>query len=171
MTTASIGGFYYDGVAAGRGVRAGLSRRAASTRPLPMEELCFFAKSIDNSRLVRVVDPGSKRECLGLTLAVGAACLMALLLAAPYLAMLRSGYRMEDAKKEHQALAETNRQLQVKEAELRDPQRIFRIAVGQLGMRAPRAEQVSWAESDRTPRDPGRLLARNARGSLRASER
>src|SRR5262249_14912788 len=71
--------FFYDGVAAGREVRAGLSRRPAATRPLPMEDLCFFVKTIDNSRLVRVVDPHSRRECLGLIASVTAVFFLALL--------------------------------------------------------------------------------------------
>lgn len=157
---AQAGGFFYDGVAAGREVRAGLSRRPAATRPLPMEDLCFFIKTIDNSRLVRVVDPHSRRECLGLVICVLAVFLLALLYIGPHLALLRTGYRLEDLKREHEALAESNRQLQVKEATLRDPQRIYSIA-RKLGLEAPAPEQVVWPEPDGRLPTGRELLARN----------
>ncbi len=156
------GEFFYDGVAAGREVRAGLSRRSASARPLPMEDLCFFVKTIDNSRLVRVVDPQSRRECLGLVAWVMALFGVVLLYAVPYLAQLRSGYRVEDLKRDHEVLVENARQLQVREAALRDPQRIYSIARGQLGMGAPSPGRVKWSEPSATPPFSGRdLLARN----------
>jgi cell division protein FtsL len=152
-------GFLYDGVAAGREVRARLSRRYAAARPLPMEEICFFVKTIDNSRLVRVVDPRSRRECLGLIGCLAAVFALALLYIGPSLALLRIGYRLEDLKKEHESLAESARQLQVKEAALRDPQRIYSIARGRLGLDSPAPEQVVWPEADGAG---GReLLARN----------
>ena len=153
------GTFFYDGVAAGREVRAGLSRRAAATRPLPMEDLCFFVKSIDNSRLVRVVDPHSGRECLGFVGFVSAVFFLALLYVGPSLAILRTGYRVEDLKREHEALVESARQLQVREAALRDPQRIYSIAKGKLHLDAPQPEQVIWPEANGNP-GSGELLAR-----------
>lgn len=156
------GVFFYDGVAAGREVRAGLSRRSAAVRPLPMEDLCFFAKSIDNSRLVRVVDPRSPRECLGLVACLSAVFLLAVLYIVPSLLLLRAGYRVETLKKENDALVESNRQLQVKEAELRDPQRIYSIARGKLGLSEPAPEQVVWPEADGHMPTGHELLARNA---------
>lgn len=155
-------GFFYDGVAAGRDVRAGLSRRAAATRPLPMEDVCFFVKTVDNSRLVRVVDPNSKRECMGLVACVSAVFVIALLYIVPCLAMLRTGYQIQDLQRENQALAESARQLQVKEAVLRDPQRIYSIARGKLGLNEPTPEQVVWPEADGTLPSGRDLLARNA---------
>lgn len=154
--------FFYDGVAAGREVRAGLSRRSAATRPLPMEELCFFVKPIDNSRLVRVVDPHSRRECLGLIGFVSAVFLLALFYIGPSLAMLRTGYRLEDLKQEHESLVENNRHLQVKEAALRDPRRIYSIARGKLGLDAPGPDQVIWTEPNPNQPNSHELLARNA---------
>jgi hypothetical protein len=164
-------GFFYDGVAAGRDVRAGLSRRSASTRPLPMEDLCFFVKAIDNSRLVRVVDPRSRRECLGLVAWVLAFFVVALLYALPYLAKLRTGYRIEDLKKQHEALLETNRQFQVREAALRDPKRIYAIARGRLGLSSPLPEYVVWPDASRTLQQNRDLFAQHSAGPARPSDR
>ncbi|GEM_PF-293369 len=164
-------GFFYDGVAAGREVRAGLSRRPAATRPLPMEDLCFFVKAIDNSRLVRVVDPNSRRECLGLIGCVSAFFFLALLYIVPSLAILRTGYRLQDLKKEHEALVETGRQLQVKEATLRDPQRIYSIAKAKLGLDEPVPEQVIWPEADGNLPTGREMLARNLPVTIRQRSR
>lgn len=51
-------GFVYDGVRVGRAMRAGLSRRSASSRPLPMEDVSFYIKSSSASQLRRRCDPG-----------------------------------------------------------------------------------------------------------------
>jgi cell division protein FtsL len=155
-------GFFYDGVWAGRAVRAGLSRRAASSRPLPMEEICFFVKAIDNSRLVRVLDPHSRRDCLKLVGFFASLFVLAVLYILPYLALRHSGYNVEDLKRQNLALGEENRALQVQESTLRDPQRIDTIARTRLGMKPALPEQMTWPDGARTPRQDGReLLARN----------
>ena len=154
-------GFLYDGVTAGPEVRAGLARRSAACRPLPMEDLCFFVKPIDNSRLVRVMDPHSKWELLKML--AGGLFVFGLALAyfAPYLWMLRTGYRIEELKRAHEVLVEQSRQLQVEEAELRNPQRIDVIARTRLGMRKPSPEQVAWADGANAPSQPADLVAEN----------
>jgi len=159
--TEEASGFLYDGVAAGRDVRASLARRSASCRPLPMEDLCFFVKTIDNSRLVRVMDPRSRWELLRVLGGGLFVFLMALAYAVPYLWMLRAGYRVEELKKEHEVLVEQSRQLQVEEAGLRNPQRIDSIARTRLGMSKPLPEQVSWADGANAPSQPTDLLALN----------
>lgn len=171
LTAAGVQGFFYDGVAADRAVRAGLSRRWAATRPLPMEELCFFVKPIDNSRLSRVVDPHSSRECLKLVGCVSAVFVLVLLYVGPYVVSLRAGYRLAAIQKQHEALTESTRQLQVKQAKLRDPQRIYSIARGKLGLDSPEPEQVAWPDGPRSqPNDPA-LLARNSSRTLAAPVR
>jgi cell division protein FtsL len=155
------GGFFYDGVAAGREVRAGLARRSAATRPLPLEDLCFFVKPIDNSRLVRVVDPRSRWDLLKMLLGGLFVFALALGYLLPYLGMLRSGYRIQDLQKEHERLAQETRQLQVAEAGLRNPQRIDAIARAQLGMIKPDPAQVSWADGAHTPARPSDMLAQD----------
>ena len=162
LSASSGNGFLYDGVWAGRDVRAGLSRRAAASRPLPMEEICFFVKTIDNSRLVRVVDPQSRRDCMKLAGFFAALFTMAVLYIAPHVALRHTGYGIEDLKREYEALGEANRALQVRESTLRDPQRIDAIARTRLGMQPALPEQVAWPDAGRMPRQNGReLLARN----------
>src|SRR5687768_17322737 len=86
--------FLCCGVEEGRGVRARLDRRSAAMRPLPMGDLCFFVKAIDNSRLVRVMDPHSKWDLLKMLAGGMFAFVIALGYIVPYLWMLRTGYRI-----------------------------------------------------------------------------
>jgi len=153
--------FLYDGVAAGREVRAGLARRSASVRPLPMEDLCFFVKPIDNSRLVRVLDPHSKWDLLKMLAGGLFGLVIAFGYIVPYLGMLRTGYRIEELKKEHETLVDQSRVLQVEEAGLRDPRRIDEIARTRLGMSKPSPLQVVWADGANASSQPADLLAQN----------
>ncbi len=151
--------FLYDGVAAGRDVRAGLARRSAACRPLPMEDLCFFVKPIDNSRLVRVMDPHSRWELVKMLAGGLFVFVLALGYLVPYLSVIRIGYRIEDLKKENEALVERGRQLQVQEARLRNPKRIDQMARG-LGLQKPAPDQVVWADGA-APANPSELVAQN----------
>jgi cell division protein FtsL len=153
--------FLYDGVAAGREVRAGLARRSAAVRPLPMENLCFFVKPIDNSRLVRVMDPHSKWDLLKMLAGGLFVFVIAFGYIVPYLWMLRTGYRIEELKKEHETLVDQSRVLQVEESGLRNPRRIDEIARTRLGMSKPAPHQVMWADGANAPSQPTDLLAQN----------
>jgi len=153
--------FLYDGVAAGREVRASLARRSAASRPLPLEEVCFFVKPIDNSRLVKVMDPHSKWEILKMLGAGLFVFLLAFGYILPYLGILNSGYRMEDLKREHEELIERSRQLQVKEAGLRDLRRVDEVARTELGMTRPTRDQVVYADGAAPPENPIDLVAQN----------
>jgi hypothetical protein len=126
-----------------------------------MEDLCFFVKAIDNSRLVRVMDPHSRWDLLKMLLGGLFVFVLALSYLLPYLGMLRSGYRIEELKKQHQALLIESRQLQVVEAGLRHPQRIDVIARTRLGMAKPEPEQLSWADGANTAARPSDMLAQN----------
>jgi len=151
--------FLWDGVEAGREVRAGLARRSAACRPLPMEDLCFFVKPIDNSRLVQVMDPRSKWEILKMVVGGLFLLLMALGYALPYLEKADAGYRIQDLRNQNEALVEHTKQLQVEKASLEDPRRVAAEAAG-LGLRKPTAEQVVWAEGA-APANPMDLVAQN----------
>jgi cell division protein FtsL len=154
-------GFLYDGVAAGREVRAELARRSAASRPLPMEDLCFFVKPIDNSRLVKVMDPHSKWDIVKTLAGSLFAFALALSYLIPYVSMVRSGYRIEELKREHAALAAESRRLVAEEARLRNPERIERLARTHLGLQKPAAERVAWADGTTPGAEATDLLAQN----------
>ena len=102
----------------------------------------YFVKNVDNSRLVREVDPEKRRECfslLGLGILV---FLSVLLLSWQHLQCVRAGYEIEQLKVQRAALEEWEHQLAVEQAALADPQRIDTLARKDLGMVSPSPQQV-----------------------------
>ncbi len=57
------------------------------------------------------------------------------------------GYKIEQAREQRDSLLESNRQLRLEEASLRDPERIDALAHA-IGMQSPQAGQVVRMESD-----------------------
>ena len=106
----------------------------------------YFAKRIDNSRVVRLVDPKRRREMLtfGVTLSIFFLMVMVYLL--QHLSAIEYGYRIEQAKAEHNAVVESNRELKLEESSLTDLQRID-VEARELGMVPPSAGQIYAIES------------------------
>jgi len=106
----------------------------------------YFAKRIDNSRVVRIVDPKRRREMLtfGVTLTIFFLLVMVYLL--QHLSAIEYGYRIEQAKAEHNAVVESNRELKLEESSLTDLERI-EVEARQLGMVPPSAGQIYAIES------------------------
>jgi len=106
----------------------------------------YFAKRIDNSRVVRIVDPKRRREMLtfGVTLTIFFLMVMVYLL--QHLSAIEYGYRIEQAKAEHNAVVESNRELKLEESSLTDLQRID-VEARKLGMVPPSAGQIYAIES------------------------
>jgi hypothetical protein len=109
-------------------------------RPLPGEDIFFFSKQIDNSRVVRVADPRSRGAAWS---AAGAMCLMAILLTgsvAPRIANLFAGYRIESLRLEQQRLIDESQVLDVQLAEAKRMEHMQELAHRQ-NMSAPKAGQ------------------------------
>ena len=110
-------------------------------RALPHEHLFLYNKRIDNSRLVREPDPKSRGACWS---AIGAACVLALLLTsafAPSVATTIAGYKLEALRIEERRLLEEHRGLEVQEAELLSPARLDQLA-RENNLVAPSSGQV-----------------------------
>jgi hypothetical protein len=158
--TFRVGGFVYDGVRAGRDVRAGLSRRSAAVRPLPMEEVCFYVKDVDNSRRRRKVDPADK-SMLGRLVILGVLAVMFCLTSfGPVAGLRQSGYRLESLNRQHQSLLEVNRQLKMHSAMLSDVRRVTDLAESR-GLAAPPPERYAWQDRTIMPPPDGAELASN----------
>jgi cell division protein FtsL len=106
----------------------------------------YFPRRIDNSRVVRVVDPKRRNEMLsfGITLAVFFLLVMVYLL--QHLSAIEYGYRIEQAKSEHTAIVDSNRELKLEESSLKDLERV-EIEARKLGMVPAVAGQVHAIES------------------------
>jgi cell division protein FtsL len=99
-------------------------------------------KRIDNSRLVRAIDPARFRELMrwvGLgTLFLG----FVLLYVGQHFHCIQLSYTLEDLKTQRAQAAALNSQLRLEIAGLRDPMRIDVIARRQLGLTEPVPGQV-----------------------------
>jgi cell division protein FtsL len=135
-------------------VDAGAGSRRASVRAGITPEF-YFQKTIDNSRVVKVVDPQRRREIRMFSASVAALFLLTMFYAWQHFRAIEYGYRIEAQKSERSRLVELNRTLKLEEASLRDPGRIDVLA-RQMGFKSPDPGQVVRMETD----EPGgRVIA------------
>jgi len=100
-------------------------------RALPNEDVYFFSKSIDNSRLQKQKDPRAAKECWS---TIGAFALLAVLLAgalAPSVGGTFAGYQLQALKLERQRLTDERSTLEIEEAVLLSPERLEKLARAQ----------------------------------------
>jgi cell division protein FtsL len=117
-----------------------LFEQQLSRRRGPTPEM-FFAKYIDNSRIVKSDDPVRRREMISFTLTMTVLFLLTMVYVWQHFSAIEVGYNVEAQKQQVEQLRETNRKLRLTEAELSDPKRIDSIAK-QLGMDQPLPGQV-----------------------------
>jgi cell division protein FtsL len=101
----------------------------------------FFAKRIDNSRVVKLADPQRASEIRMFTIAGAIFFIVFLVYSWQHFRAIEYGYRIEAQRIQRDKLIEENRELNLQEAGLRDPQRIDYLA-RKMGLEAPRAGQV-----------------------------
>jgi cell division protein FtsL len=112
----------------------------------------YFAKPIDNSRLMKIEDPRRSREMRQFGVALTCLFLLVMTYTWQHFKAIEYGYKIEFMKNERNGLAELNRTLRLEEASLRSPDRIDRLA-RQYGMQPPQAGQV--LRMDSTSQDAG----------------
>ena len=132
------------------GVIMPVHERAESRRATAMAGFTpefYFPKVIDNSRLVKVVDPRRRREIRMFSASVAALFLLLMFYAWQHFRAIEYGYRIEAQTAERDRLVELNRVLKLEEASLRDPGRIDALA-RQMGLGSPQPGQVVHLEMD-----------------------
>lgn len=110
-------------------------------RELPNEDVFFFVKRVDNSRLVREADPRARHQCWS---AIGAACALVAVVTTilmPGVANTMAGYKISELKAEEQRLLDERRVLDLEEARLVSPVRLQELA-RQRELGAPAPDQV-----------------------------
>jgi cell division protein FtsL len=101
-----------------------------------------FEKRIINNNVIREADARSHRDYIIVT-ALAAMFLFGLFAYGwQHYQSIQYGYRIEEAQKRREQLAETGRQLRLERASLSNPQRIDSIARKQLGMVVPAPGQL-----------------------------
>ena len=101
----------------------------------------YFAKSIDNSRLVKIEDPRRGREMRQFSIALCCLFLLVMTYAWQHFKAIEYGYQIESLKMQRDSLVEMNRELHLEDASLRNPERIDAMA-RKLGLQSPQAGQV-----------------------------
>ena len=107
-----------------------------------------YEKRIINNRIIREADTKSHRDYIVVT-ALAAMFLLGLFTYGwQHYRWIQHGYRIEEAQKKRDQLAEIGRQLRLERASLRNPQRIDAIARRQLGMVVPAPGQLVTFSAD-----------------------
>jgi cell division protein FtsL len=114
------------------------AQRKARRGPTPE---VFFAKHIDNTRLVKADDPERRREMRQFATVMSVLFLLVMVYVWQHFSAIEIGYHVETQKQQVEQLREENRQLRLSEAQLTDPERIEKISK-QLGLDAPQPGQV-----------------------------
>ena len=122
------------------------------------EGVVRLGKPIDNSRVVREVDPRSRREIWWLILLVAVIAGAAGLYAWPALEIRRTGQAAIDLDREKERLLEEKRKLNLEKSALENLGRVETIATRDLGLEAPAPEQSNVVEVP-PPLPPGALDA------------
>jgi hypothetical protein len=107
----------------------------------------YFAKAIDNSRLVKVEDPRRSREMKHFGTALACLFLLVFTYAWQHFKAIEYGYQIESAKRELSEKTEMNRALRLEDASLRDPERIDVLA-RRMGLVPPQPGQVIRMDSN-----------------------
>lgn len=121
------------GVAAQTGVSTASDVRRARMeayrlRALPNEDVYFYRKAIDNSRLVREANPQANARCFRVIATTTALTLLLLMLLWPKAYGIIAGYQIESLKLEQQKLRVEQRALEIEEAKLLSPERLEQMA-------------------------------------------
>jgi hypothetical protein len=121
-------------------------------RALPNEDVYFFVKRIDNSRVVRQADPTASAKSWKV---LGASCVSAMLLIGMLLPSaygLLASYQLHHLQAENQRLVTERGKLELEEAKLVSPERLAKLAKDQ-DFDDPKSENVVYL----TPQNEGSL--------------
>ena len=106
----------------------------------------YFAKAIDNSRLVKVEDPRRNHEMRQFATALAVLFLLVFTYTWQHFRAIEYGYLNESSKRTLNDLTEMNRALRLEDASLRDPERID-VMARRMGLVPPEPGQVIRMDS------------------------
>ena len=106
-------------------------------------------KRIDNSRLVRHVEPARQRNLYKTAGVGGVVALFFLFYIFQHFRCIDLSFQLEDLKAQRAQVAQLNSELRLEIANLRDPMRIDVIARKQLGLTEPLPTQMREYEEQR----------------------
>jgi cell division protein FtsL len=119
--------------------------REAAVEPI------VLAKSIDNSGIVREVDPRASRDLLSLLLLVAVLVGSLVLYAWPHFQLRQTAIAADGMQRERERLLEENRKLRLEKASLENLGRVETIALRTLGLVEPPPERTVVVEAPLAP--------------------
>jgi len=122
------------------------AQRARRRGPTPE---MFFAKHIDNTRLVKADDPQRRRDMRMFTAVMTMFFVLTMVYVWQHFHAIKLGYDIETSKQQVEQLREDNRELQLQDAQLSEPGRIDHIAK-ELGLDEPLPGQVVRQDATRS---------------------
>jgi cell division protein FtsL len=123
-----------------------------------LDPAMLVPKAIDNSQVVREVDPRSSRDLWWLVAVVATLVFGLVLYAWPHLQVRQVDSERVRMAREHDRLIEVNRKLRLEKASLENLTRIEQIATRDLGLHPPAPESLVVVERV-APVPPGARLA------------
>jgi hypothetical protein len=113
-----------------RGARPGIlaNEDPFEVPAFPNEDVYFYVKHIDNSRILREADPAARQICWRLIGSSFAFAVIVIALLLPSLNRLMAGYKMEALRQERQRLELDRASLELAETKLLSPARLERLA-------------------------------------------
>jgi cell division protein FtsL len=114
-----------------------------------MKGTVLLGKPIDNSQVVRQVDPRANRDIWSLLLVVLVLVGGLVLYAWPALQIRNTGLTAVQLSAERDRLVEENRKLRLQKAALENLERVEAIAVQRLGLETPSPERTVVVEAPR----------------------
>ena len=115
-----------------------------------------FDKRIVNTNVIRETDSKSHRDYIVVTVLAAVFLFGLFAYGWQHYRWIQYGYRIEEAQKKREQLAEIGRQLRLEKQLLRHPQRIDSIARGHLGLVVPAPGQLVTFSTDAPLTIPGR---------------
>ena len=110
-------------------------------RPIANEDVYLFVKTIDNTAVVRAIDPASRRA-RSRTMATGfAAAMLVIAGLVPTAYNTMAGFTLQHLRSEQSKLQQEKAQLELQEAELSSLDRLTQLAK-KLNMSEPQPQQV-----------------------------
>jgi hypothetical protein len=106
----------------------------------------YFSKAIDNSRLVKMEDPGRNREMRQFCTALVVLFLLVFTYTWQHFRAIEYGYLIESSKRTLNDMTEMNRALRLEDSSLRDPERID-VMARRMGLVPPDPGQVIRMDS------------------------
>jgi cell division protein FtsL len=128
-----------------------------------VSQVTLLGRAIDNSQVVREVDPRMSRDIWLLLLLVAALVGGLVLYAWPNLELREAARVKEQMSRERERLQEENRKLRLEKATLESLRRVEAIATRELGLRPPPPESLLVIERP-APIPPAARLARGQDG-------